>query len=44
VVIKKRTGATVQLSSVKEAEKRWRYSWLRVESPAVKRRLYVCCS
>jgi hypothetical protein len=32
----------VQLISAREAEKRWRYSQLRVKSPAVKRRLYVC--
>jgi hypothetical protein len=48
-------GQPVQFSSAREAEKRWRYSQLRVESPAVKkrvscksvavkRRLYVCCS
>jgi hypothetical protein len=32
------------LSSEKEAKKRWRYSRLRVESLAVKRRFYVWCS
>jgi hypothetical protein len=29
------------LSSAREAEKRWRYSQLRAESPAVRRLLYV---
>jgi hypothetical protein len=36
-------GEPVQLSSARE--KRWRYNnEFRVESPAVKRRLCVCCS
>jgi hypothetical protein len=34
-----------ELNSAREAEKRWRYTYLRVscKSATVERRLYVCC-